>query len=57
MNNKNNSNNNIDMGKLMAMLSNMDKSQLEKGLKQASQILSSKDKSQIINEINKTMKK
>lgn len=57
MNNKNNSNNNIDMGKLMAMLSKMDKSQLEKGLKQASQILSSKDKSQIINEINKTMKK
>ena len=37
-------NNNIDMTKLMQMLSKMDKNQLEKGLKQVQQMLNSKDK-------------
>lgn len=36
--------NNIDMNKLMQMLSKMDKSQLEKGLQQVQQIINSKDK-------------
>ena len=36
--------NNIDMSKLMQMLSKMDKSQLEKGLQQVQQMLDSKDK-------------
>lgn len=35
--------NNIDMTKLMQMLSKMDKNQLEKGLKQVQQIINSKD--------------
>lgn len=52
-----NNTNNIDMGKLMAMLSKMDKNQLESGLKQASQILASKDNSKIIDELNKNFKK
>ena len=37
-------NNNIDMTKLMQMLSKMDKNQLENGLKQVQQMLNSKDK-------------
>lgn len=37
-------NNNIDMTKLMQMLSKMDKNQLEKGLQQVQQMLDSKDK-------------
>ena len=36
-------NNNIDMTKLMQMLSKMDKNQLEKGLQQVQQMLNSKD--------------
>ena len=52
-----NNTNNIDMGKLMAMLSKMDKKQLETGLKQASQILSSNVKAKIIEELNKNLKK
>lgn len=39
------SNNNIDMGKLMSMLSKMDKKQLEKGLEQVQNIIKSKDNS------------
>ena len=35
--------NNIDMTRLMQMLSKMDKNQLEKGLKQVQQIINSKD--------------
>lgn len=38
-------NNNIDMGKLMSMLSKMDKKQLEKGLEQVQNIIKSKDNS------------
>ncbi len=37
-------NNNIDMTKIMQMLSKMDKTQLEKGLQQVQQMLDSKDK-------------
>ena len=36
-------NNNIDMNKLMNMLSKMDKKQLEKGLEQVQNIIKSKD--------------
>ncbi len=49
--------NNIDMGKLMEMLSKMDKSQLEQGLAKVNQVLSSEDKSKIMNELNKNLKK
>lgn len=38
-----NNNNNVDMIKLMQMLSKMDKNQLEKGLQQVQQMLNSKD--------------
>ena len=38
-------NNNIDMSKLMNMLSKMDKKQLEKGLEQVQNIIKSKDNS------------
>lgn len=46
----------MDMAKLMEMLSKMDKKDLEKGLSQASQILKTKDKEHIINEIQKNNK-
>lgn len=46
-------NNNLDMAKLMNMLSKMDKKDLEAGLAKANQILGSKDADKIINEINK----
>ncbi len=36
-------NNNIDMNKLMSMLSKMDKNQLEKGLEQVQNIIKSKE--------------
>lgn len=49
--------NNMDMGKLMDMLSKMDKSQLEQGFAKLNQVLSSEDKARIMNEINKNMKK
>lgn len=45
----NNNNNNLDMAKLMSMLSKMDKKDLQKGIEQASKILNSKDKNDIIN--------
>lgn len=48
--------NNMDMGKLMEMLSKMDKKELEQGLAKVSQVLSSEDKSKIINELGKNMK-
>ncbi len=44
-------NNNLDIASLMAMLSKMDKKDLEKGLEHASQILKSKNKDEIINKI------
>ena len=42
---------NVDMAKLMSLLSKMDKKDLEEGLAKASQILNSKDKNTIINDI------
>lgn len=45
--------NNMDMGKLMEMLSKMDKKQLEQGLDKVSQMLNSENKEKIINEIKK----
>ncbi|MBQ8379471.1 MAG: hypothetical protein IJX34_01495 [Clostridia bacterium] len=52
----NNNSNNIDISKLMDMLSKMDKKQLEEGLSKVSQVLNSKDKDKIINEITKNNK-
>jgi len=46
-------NNNLDMTKLMSMLSKMDKKDLEAGLSKVNQILGSKDANKIINEIKK----
>ena len=46
-----NNGNNMDMAKLMSILSKMDKKSLEAGLAKASKILNSKDKEPIINEI------
>lgn len=43
---------NFDMNKLMSMLSKMDKKELEKGLQQASQILKTKDKDEIMKNLN-----
>lgn len=51
-----NNNQNIDISKLMNMLSKMDKKQLEEGLSKVSQVLNSKDKSKIIDEITKNSK-
>ena len=47
---------NMDMGKLMEMLSKIDKSQIEQGLAKASQILSTEDKNKIIDMLNKNKK-
>lgn len=47
----NNNQNNIDMAKLMSMLSNMDQDKLKQGLAQANAILNSKDKDKIIGEL------
>ena len=46
-----NNNNNLDIAKMMSMLSKMDKKQLEEGLSKASQILQNKD--EILNKFNK----
>lgn len=45
-------NSNLDMDKLMSMLSNMDKSQLEEGLAKASKILENNNKEEILKNIN-----
>ncbi len=45
--------NNSDMEKIMAMLSKMDKKDLEAGIAKANAILNSKDKNAIVNEIKK----
>lgn len=45
--------NNADMEKIMAMLSKMDKKDLEAGIAKANAILNSKDKNSIMNEIKK----
>ena len=46
-------NNNIDITRMLNILSKMDKSQLEEGIKKANQILQSKNKDEIFREINK----
>lgn len=46
-------NNNFDMAKMMAMLSKMDKKDLEAGIAKANQILKNKSKDEILKEINK----
>ena len=53
----NNNMNNLDMARLMQMLSKMDKNQLEEGLAKANQILQSKSKNDILKEINKNNNK
>ena len=45
--------NNFDMAKMMAMLSKMDKKDLEAGIAKANQILQTKNKDEIMREINK----
>ena len=45
--------NNLDMAKLMTMLSQMDKKQLKQGLSKMSQMLSAEDKEKIMKELNK----
>ena len=48
--------NNIDMGTLMSMLSKFDKKDLEKGIPKANEIMNSKDKDKIIEDLTKNMK-
>lgn len=43
---------NIDMNKLMGLLSKMDKKDLEKGLEQASKMLGVKDKDELMKKLN-----
>ena len=43
--------NNVDMNKLMEMLSKMDKKDLEKGMVQAAQILGNGNKEDILNKL------
>lgn len=49
----NNNMNNIDINKLMEMLSKMDKKDIEKGLAQASQILGNNSKEEILKNLRK----
>lgn len=49
-------NNNLDMASLMAMLSKMDKRELEEGLAKANQILQSKNKDEILKNLNNSKK-
>lgn len=46
--------NNFDMAKMMAMLSKMDKKDLEAGIAKANQILQTKSKDEIMREISKS---
>ena len=48
--------NNNDMSALMEMLAKMDRKQLEQGLAKASEILNSKDKDKMIEEIKRLQK-
>ena len=45
--------NNFDISKMMAMLSKMDKKDLEAGIAKANQILQTKSKDEIMKEISK----
>ncbi len=51
--NNNMNNQNMDMAKLMGLLANMDKKELEDNLNRVSQILKSKNADSIIEEIKK----
>ncbi len=46
----------IDMGKLMEILSKVDKKDLEKSIAKANEIMNSKDKEQIIKDLSDKMK-
>ena len=46
-------NNNMNMNMLLNMLSKMDKKDLDKGIEQANKILNSKNKDEILNNLNK----
>lgn len=46
-------NNNFDMAKVLDILSKMDKNELEAGISKANQLLKTKSKEEILNEINK----
>ena len=48
-----NNTNNFDIAKMMAMLSKMDKKDLEAGIAKANQILQTKSKDEILKEISK----
>lgn len=48
--------NNMDMGKLLSILSKMDKKDLENGIAKANEILNSKDKDAIIKNIQDSSK-
>jgi len=50
------SSNNMDMAKLMNMLSQMDKGQLEQGLSKLNSLLSKEEKEKIMNELKKNNK-
>ena len=45
--------NNVDMAKLMEMLSKMDKTQIEQGISKLNQMMSNEDKAKLINEFKK----
>lgn len=49
-------NNNMNMNLLLNMLSKMDKKDLEKGLAEANKILNSKNKDEILNDLQKNTK-
>ena len=48
--------NNADMEKIMAMLSKMDKKDLEAGIAKANQVLQNTNKEDLLNQINKNKK-
>lgn len=50
-------NNNMDIKKMMEMLSKMDKTELEQNLNKVSKILNSKDANRVIDEIKKNTEK
>ena len=49
-------NNNMDIKRMMEMLSKMDKTELEQNLNKVSKILNSKDADRVIDEIKKNTK-
>lgn len=48
--------NNLDMNALLGLLGKVDKKDLEKAIAQANQIMNSKDKDQIIDNLKKNIK-